>query len=282
MIKINNINYVSSDIKQQLKQFQEITLESTNSSVKWEIIKYPNSINNSEFEPKFTFSNDKISTHNPEKIKFDISGNYFIQIVERDLKGNYVRTQLFVEIMDLMNKSSIPMDGETFEFNSLGWAKTVENNLQQLNQKKLAKIIKGVCEEELNLTDLVYINSIQEQNSSGFTFNIDNILNYQETQNVQLGIVVEKIDLTPELLSEKIYVYMVLLNGILNVSEEFIIETDLNNRFYYNVEETKITNDASDSFIGRFFTTERMIIMESEIYLLGTFQDIFSALLINP
>jgi len=282
MIKINNITYNNSSIQLKFVQFQELLLESTNSTVVWEIIKFPNSSNNSSYSPKFTIANNKKSTNNPERLRLDISGNYYIKIVERDLKGNYQKVDLYLQIVDLINKTSIPMVGETFEFDEEnGWAKTIESNIQQLNQKNLAKIIKGFSENELELGNLVYITSVHEQNTSGFTFNIDNILNYEESQNIQLGIVVEKISLNLEE-DEDNFIYVVLFKGILNVSENFSLEVDELERFFYDSEENELTSKSSDSFVGKFLVEERIIMMESEIYLFGTYQDIFSALIINP
>lgn len=282
MIKINNILYSDSTIRLQFGQLQELLLESTNSIVVWEIVKFPNSPNNPNFESSFSISGSKKSTNNPERLQLDISGHYYIKIVERDLNGNYRKIELYLKILDLVMKSSIPMIGETFEFDEIGgWGKTIENSIQQLNQKNLATVVKGISESELMVGELVYIQSIYEQNTPGFTFHIDSILNYHDGTNVQLGIVVEKIDLNLtedhyNVYGEENYVYIILMKGILNVSEQFSLDVDDHQRFFYNVDDTILTNNPQDSYVGKFFNEEKMIMMESEIYLMGTYQNIFS------
>jgi len=265
MLTINNIDYTNAKIILDIDSFKELTLESDSQRVHWEILQYPNSTNDKTYLPIFEHSNSQSSIVSPEKFIPVVSGNYYLKVVERSSKGNYSQTNLYLKVSNSITDSTIPMSGETTEFdNEFGWSKEIEQNLQSLSQKS-EKIIKGRCVTELNLTDLVFIESVNETISSGFTFNIQNITEFTGS-NSQIGVVIEKIDMNPELiLSEERFMYVILFSGISKVSDEFTILTDTNQRFFYDNTLKEISINSSNVYLGMYDDTHKIINIETNL-----------------
>ena len=267
MLTINNKTYVQHHIVLEFYQHLSINFLSTSSFISLEIVNYPNSLTNSEYTPKFEYSDDIKSTRNPEMFIPKISGHYYIKIVERDVAGNYAHYEVYLKIIDVAMKTSIPMHNEKSEFDSeKGWSKTIERNLQALSKNIGTKITTTVSpSEERMLGDIVFLSDIFPTDSSGYIFTCDLATEFNKSQT-QLGIIVDKIDINEEDETPEKYMYNVLFSGMFTISDDdFEIDVDERHQFYFDSLNKVLTDDDSDEYVGKYFDNKKLIIIDFPI-----------------
>jgi hypothetical protein len=261
MIEINDLQYSSSKIILQKKLREKVKFGSSSNIITFTLITAPY---NSSYVYKFVNSNDSVTTYNPDYFVFAIAGKYQFKALERGVNGNYVNYDIYVEIKDDILLSTMPFNTESTELSDNGWGDALSKHINSITQMP-TKIIKAVCETELQLGNLCFYKNIYEKITVGFTFLIDNITNCVDTKS-KIGIVIDKKELDPlEVDMKKRYSYVILFNGICMINNtNFVLTTDANNNINYDPETHEITIEDKNR-IGKYFSTDKILIIENEI-----------------
>jgi hypothetical protein len=273
MITINGVQYTNEKIIINTQQFKVITFVSSASVINWTIVKYPDSYNDSVYSLVFNSSSSKTSSHVSESLDVKLSGVYYITAIERDISGNYTTTNIYIKVEDAIIKGITPFVGQDIELDSVnGWGKNIEKQLYNLSSKPL-DICKTVCSAELAINTLVFITGIYEKVTSSLTYSINTIANCTDV-NAKIGIVINKIDVNPlETDLNKRFIYIVLFSGVVMITDTtFTLTVDANKNFYYSTATHGFTNVTSDYYVGKYFNTEKILIID-EIFKYGSIKN---------
>ena len=250
-------------------QYTRLTLQSTASTVRWEIEQYPIGLNNSDVI-KFEDSSNQVSISNPAYMTLVLAGTYVLKVTE----ANSAPVYIYVEAESLSNSTYLPYNGERNEIDNInGWGnkvfKGVETALMNASNSAIIKTVidadtKDVGSSGGSSPDLTGILAPYSNEPNNIVYNGNDVV----TDGL-FGIIIKKYSITNNELFDsgkplngKSF-FQVLQFGTVVLDYDCNISVDGSGKFYYNQGTGTLTTSASDTYVGRWDSTNYILTIEN-------------------
>lgn len=250
-----NLSYTS------LTQGNRVLLTTTASSILWEIIKYPVSVNESSYTPEFGVSRALTSTTLSESLVINVPGTFKLKVTEDGGTPQF----FYIEVASPITGITPPFPGETTESDVTdGWSRKVEKSLQSLERESGNISFWGIeSGSSHGLGALVGIYDVSSISSPKGLFELRSATSGDwNTSLRQLGIVVDRYETYS---GSGEYYYKVLMKGSEICPPTFAVSVDADNNFYFNISTLTLSTTSTDPLIGKFFSGNRVLILDAPI-----------------
>jgi hypothetical protein len=252
-------------------QYTRLTLQSTTSTVRWEIEEYPIGLNNSDVI-KFEDTSNQVSISNPAYMTLVLAGTYVLKVTE----SNSTPVYIYVEAESLSNGTYLPYNGERDEIdNTNGWGnkifKGVETALMNASNSAVVKTVIDVDTKVIGSSggsspDLVGILEPYSNETNNIIYNGNDV----GTSGL-FGIIIKKYSITNsnlfgagQPLDGKTF-FQVLQFGTVVLDYDCNISTvsPTDDRFFYNQSAGTLTTNTADTYVGRWDSTNYILTIEN-------------------
>lgn len=250
-------------------QFTRLTLQSTASTVRWEIEEYPIGLNQSNVI-KFEDSSNQVSISNPAYMTLILAGTYVLKATE----ANSTPVYIYVEAESLSNGVYLPYNGERNEIDNInGWGNKlytgVETALMSSSNSAIIKTVADVNTKDVgsfggSSPDLVGILAPYSNESNNIIYNGNDVV----TAGL-FGIIIKKYSITNSNLFgtgmdfDGKSLFQVLQFGTVVLDYDCNISVDGDGKFYYNQGIGALTTSSSDVYVGRWDSTNYILTIEN-------------------
>jgi hypothetical protein len=252
----------SANLIQSIGQFNDIEVQSDYiQNIIWEIIDYP--ISEDSYVPNFVSSSSLISTETTDTFVPKQYGTYIIKATVENV-GEFI---FYLMVSSLATNKIIPFYTESKQINKTeGQFKNLYDALRIAHKLSYS----GCTIRIAVMDDTILVGSLAEI-VSVFDSDMDDVIyNAQPFAGVGApAIVVEKITVANSGIPLNKTVYKLVETGTIRLNNDIALPVDANKKFYYNFTTFAITNSPSDLYMGRYFATEKLLIIDPIIMKAG-------------